>query len=286
MGTLLVVGGHPLVGGFADLGERAEEVRVEHHAAEGTVEALDEGVLHRPAGLDVVEAYFVAFAPGDKLRGDELGVVVHPDLAGQRTAFLELLQNADDPFGGQRGIHFDGKGFADALVDDVERPKALAVVKRVMHEVHRPLEFRLRRGAERFPDAGRQPPLGAPRKVELHGFVNPPDALVVRGLALETHPVDAFPEAPAPVSGDHLVEPRDDRGVPRGIVATRAVEPRSPSLRARQARDTGIQRSPTSQPTASWRSAGLRALFRSAPSTRRSPSRDPHTCVSAWSARP
>jgi hypothetical protein len=62
--AFLVVGEHPVVDVFADLGERAEEVSVEDFGAEGAIEALDVGVLGGFAGLDVVEADAVGFAPG------------------------------------------------------------------------------------------------------------------------------------------------------------------------------------------------------------------------------
>ena len=44
----------PGLDGFARLGEREEDVLVEAFVAQAAVEALDEGVLHGFAGLDVV----------------------------------------------------------------------------------------------------------------------------------------------------------------------------------------------------------------------------------------
>ena len=67
VGTLLVVGNHPVVDGFLDLGEADEEVGVEHLAAEGPVEPFDVGVLGGFAGLDVVEPDPVQLAPGHQL---------------------------------------------------------------------------------------------------------------------------------------------------------------------------------------------------------------------------
>lgn len=73
VGALLVVAGHPFVDGLPHFGETAEEVGVEHFAAQAAIEALDVGVLGRLAGLDVMQDDAVGFAPRDQLGGDELG---------------------------------------------------------------------------------------------------------------------------------------------------------------------------------------------------------------------
>jgi hypothetical protein len=61
----------------------------------------------------------VVVAPGGEFGGDEFGAVVDADLAGQRAAFLELFEHADDALGGQRGVDLDGEDLTDALVEDV-----------------------------------------------------------------------------------------------------------------------------------------------------------------------
>lgn len=120
-GALLVVVDHPFVDDLPRLGQAAEEVGVVHFAAQAAVDALDVGVLGRLAWLDVMEGDAVTVAPGNEFVGDELGAVVDADLLGPRPAFPDLVEHADDPLGGQRGVDLNGKDFAHAFVDDVER---------------------------------------------------------------------------------------------------------------------------------------------------------------------
>jgi hypothetical protein len=72
-----------------------------------------------------------------------------------------LSQNADDAFGRERGIDFNGEGFAYAVVEDVEGSEAFAVVKGVVHEIHGPLEIGNGRGVERHFHTGGKALLGA-----------------------------------------------------------------------------------------------------------------------------
>jgi hypothetical protein len=76
VGPLGVVGREPGVGDLTHLLERVEEVRVENLFAERAIEALDEGVLIRLAGLDVAIAIRCAPAPLDEGLGGELRPVV------------------------------------------------------------------------------------------------------------------------------------------------------------------------------------------------------------------
>ena len=94
-------------------------------------------------------------APSDELGRDEFGDIVDTDLARQRAAFLELLEHPDDSLGRQRGVHFDGKGFAHSFVDHIERSEAFAVIEGVVHEIHGPLKIRLRRSIEGLSDTSR-----------------------------------------------------------------------------------------------------------------------------------
>ncbi len=63
MRAVLVVVGEPIVGDRLDMGERVEQVRVEHFLAEAAVEALDEGVLVRLARFDVQQLHAVRLGP-------------------------------------------------------------------------------------------------------------------------------------------------------------------------------------------------------------------------------
>ena len=55
MGSFFVVVHHPPVRRFADVVQAGEQVSVKHFFPEGTVEALDVGILVRLAGLDVLD---------------------------------------------------------------------------------------------------------------------------------------------------------------------------------------------------------------------------------------
>lgn len=204
MGALFVVLGHPLMDGLAHFGKRAEEISVEHLISEALIETFDVPVLHGLTGLDVMEADLMVVAPSDELGRDEFGAIVDPNLAWQGAAFLELLKHSDDSIGRQRGVHFDGKGFAHSIVDHIERSEAFAVIEGVVHEIHGPLKIRLRRSIEGLPDTSRQPMFGAPGQIELHGAVHSPDAFVVPCLAFEPHPMETLPKAPTTVFADHF----------------------------------------------------------------------------------
>jgi len=62
-GTFFVVIGHPAVDELSDLGGRIENVGVEHFGTEGSVEALDIGVLVGLTGLNVIKADTVVLTP-------------------------------------------------------------------------------------------------------------------------------------------------------------------------------------------------------------------------------
>lgn len=99
------------------------------------------------------------------------------------------------------------------FVEPVEGTEALAVVKRVVPEVHRPHPTRLRRHFERLPNLWREPLFRAAQEVEPHVPVDPQNALVVPEGAPLTHPVEAFPETPTAVPGGPLVKLFEDPGV-------------------------------------------------------------------------
>jgi hypothetical protein len=52
----------------------------------------------------------------------------------------------------------------------------------------------------------RQPFLGPPRHVELHILVNPPDFLVIPGVALVPKPIETQSEAPTAMFGNNGIE--------------------------------------------------------------------------------
>lgn len=68
----------PLTDDFPRLGEIAEQVQIEHLIAYAAVEAFDERILVRLAGLDVVDEHSVGLTPVDKHLAQELGAVFDP----------------------------------------------------------------------------------------------------------------------------------------------------------------------------------------------------------------
>lgn len=83
---------------FADFTQRGECVRIEHFVTEAAVEPFNVAVLHRTPRMDVVQSDFVSFARADQFGGDGFRAIVHPDLPGQRVAFLKLFEQADADF--------------------------------------------------------------------------------------------------------------------------------------------------------------------------------------------
>jgi len=114
MRPAFVVREQPLVGQRLDLAERLEDIRIENFLAVGAVEALDEGVLIRLAGLDVAQGDLLRVAPrGEDLRG-ELWNVVQPERLGSSVERGELLEDADDAGRRDRRPDLDGQRFAVA----------------------------------------------------------------------------------------------------------------------------------------------------------------------------
>lgn len=79
MGPLGVVATEPVMGDRPDLGEGAEDVGVEDLGAIGPVEAFDESVLRRLAGLNEIERDAVHLGPFLDGQGEKLGTVVHQE---------------------------------------------------------------------------------------------------------------------------------------------------------------------------------------------------------------
>lgn len=79
----------------ADLGKRAEQRLVQELVAQAAIEALDEGVLLRLAGLDVVLVETMALRPAEHRQAGELGVIVGDTLPGQPAGGDQGLQLAD-----------------------------------------------------------------------------------------------------------------------------------------------------------------------------------------------
>jgi hypothetical protein len=73
-------------------GEGAKPMLVEAVIAEGSIEALDEGVLHRFARLDMMESDPGTLSPEVKGFAGELGTIVHGDGLGKSAREGQALE--------------------------------------------------------------------------------------------------------------------------------------------------------------------------------------------------
>jgi len=92
--------------------------RLQALVAQATVEALDETVLHRPAGLDEVEVDAVRLSPVVEVARRELGAVVGPQHPGHGAFRDHLVQDGGHPPGRHAEVHVDGQGLSREVVDD------------------------------------------------------------------------------------------------------------------------------------------------------------------------
>src|SRR5690606_36119384 len=136
--------------------ERGEPVEVQAVVAEGAVEALDEAVLHRFAGLHEVDLDATGIRPGVERPARELRTVVGNDHVGETSLAPQALEHLNDPHSWQRMRNLDRQAFARQLVADVQAAEATSAGQRVAHEIRAPplvrsLEFRSYRPRDRRP---------------------------------------------------------------------------------------------------------------------------------------
>ena len=94
--------------------QRAERMGVEDLGPIGLVEALDEGVLRRLARLDKVEPDPALVRPVAEAQGDELGTVVQTQRRRGLAEGDQLVEQRDDPAGGEREADLDRQALAIA----------------------------------------------------------------------------------------------------------------------------------------------------------------------------
>lgn len=109
MRTNFDIASEPTVGDFPDVGERLEQVWVEHFFAVAAVEALDEGVLVGFARLDVAQLDSTPFRPVHEGLAGELGAVVTMDGGGLAVHPDQLLDETDDLTCRDAGSHVDAQ---------------------------------------------------------------------------------------------------------------------------------------------------------------------------------
>ena len=195
MRSSLIVLDHPSLSHLPDIGQALEQVQVQRLSSEAAVESLNEGVLGRLAGLDVVDADIVRLAPAGEGPPQELGAVVDPQRLGQSPRGAQPLEDANRALRSQRGVRLNDQGFPAVVVDDAEHPHLDSASQRIGQEVGRPsvvdsIGRPQRRGIPRG-----QPPPDQAGQIEPHRPIHPIDALFVPGEALPAKQVAVLAES-------------------------------------------------------------------------------------------
>lgn len=92
MWPLLVIADHPPPRDVSNIAEIVKEVGVENLSAEGSVEALDVGILSRFSRLNMMESHSLLATPVLELLRDEFRAIIYSDLFGKASAFFELFK--------------------------------------------------------------------------------------------------------------------------------------------------------------------------------------------------
>ncbi len=177
------------------------------------IEALDKRILIRLAGLDVARRDSLPLSPADELRRSEFRAVVHSYGCGLSVEVDQLVQHAQQTARRNRTPTRNAQGFPIAFVDHIQQPEFVAVIERVMHEVQCPyLIDRLRRN-QGLSLTGDDPLLRSGRQVQLHAAIHTLHTLVIPDIALVAKALEAFPETPAAMPRDRVVECRHHRRI-------------------------------------------------------------------------
>ena len=111
------------------------------------VEALDEGISGRLAGLDELQADLALVRPLIEHVAPELGPVVTANLPGKAPRGPDALENGDHAVAGQAAIRFEDGTVRGDVLDEGARPNAAPVGQRIAHKIHAPAL--IGRGGER-----------------------------------------------------------------------------------------------------------------------------------------
>ena len=162
------------------VGERDEQRLVQKLIPEAAVKALDEGVLLRLAGRDVVPGDRVVLAPAQDRHTGELGAVVGHDAQGPSAESDDAIELACNAHARDRSIGRQAEAFTREVVDDCQDPEPPAVGEAVADEVQGPALVRPLRHRQRCARAER--PLASATAADLKPFlaVEPPQLLVVQ----------------------------------------------------------------------------------------------------------
>ena len=119
-------------------GEGGKPMLVEAVIAEGAIEALDEGVLHRFARLHMMQSNAGALSPEVEGFAGELRAIVHGDDLRKTTRESQALENGNDGGPANGGVDMDGQTLAGEVIDERQAAEAATGGQLVVDKVHRP----------------------------------------------------------------------------------------------------------------------------------------------------
>src|SRR5262249_47083194 len=171
---------------------------------------------------------------GKGVRG-ELGAIGGRERLGPPVEREELLEDAHDAGGWDRGPDLNRQRFPVGLIEDVEGPEAAPAIERVVHEVEGPDAVQRRRGHEGLAQPLRDAALRAAGEMEPPRAVPRMQALGVPGAPVEPESVKTLPEAPAPMLPDDGQHRLHHRPIPRRRLCRPPIpcRPRQPDRPAR-----------------------------------------------------
>lgn len=135
MGAVVVVVVSPSADQLSGVAQAGEQVLVEALVPKPPVETLDQTVLHRFAGGDVMPLDTALFLPSqDGVRG-QLRSVVADHHAGTPPELGDPIEFAGDPLAGERGVDDGSQALPAYVVDDAEHPEPPSAGQAVGYEV-------------------------------------------------------------------------------------------------------------------------------------------------------
>ena len=124
-----------LLSGIAQI---KEDVLIETLVSELPVERFDVGVLNRFPWIDEVELDVVSVGPFIQGFAGELRPVVTDDHLGQRSFFLDPVQDLHEMASGNRMTHLNHRRFPAAVIDERKALDPASRSQLIRDKVHRP----------------------------------------------------------------------------------------------------------------------------------------------------
>src|SRR5579871_6079723 len=213
--------------------ERDEQGLVQELIAQSSVEALDESVLCRLAGRNVVPFDPALLRPAQHRQTGQLGAVVGDDHGRTATHGDDRLELAHDPQSRQRRVGDQRQAFAREVVDDGEDAEPSPVRERIRQKVHAPALVGTLRDCHWRPRSNRALAAAAAANLQPLLTIEPAELLVVHGNALTREQDVKPPVAKAPANRRQLAQPRPNSRVIRASAAVSHRRPIGPECRTR-----------------------------------------------------